>query len=55
MIEKYIKDHIAYLETYQVAEQQKQLKAEYYADNNNDMSSIRHQEKVKALIMERRL
>lgn len=52
---QYIKDHIAYLQTYQTSEQQKKLKAEYHADNSDDMSSIMLQQKVKELIKQRRL
>ncbi|OGI03760.1 MAG: DNA primase [Candidatus Melainabacteria bacterium GWF2_37_15] len=55
LLEQYLTDHILYLKTYQVSERQKQLRASYYADNNDDTSSELHQQKVKELISERRL
>ncbi len=55
LFHRYIMDHIAYLQTHSVFEQQEKLRVSYYEDNRDDMSSSRHQQKVKELIKERRL
>ncbi len=54
-MEQYIKDHIAFLRTYKVSEQQNELKAIYHAENLDETSSTQYQQKVKELIRERRL
>ena len=53
-MEQYIKDHVAYLKTYPVSEKQNELKTKYYADNSNDMISIKHQKNVMDLIIQRK-
>lgn len=55
MLDKFINDHINFLKTYSISEHQKRLRADYIADNNNELSSGIHQQKVKELISERRL
>jgi len=54
-MEQYIRDHVAFLRTYPVSEQQERLKAIYHAENLDDATSTQHQQKVRELIRERRL
>lgn len=55
LLDRYIKDHIHYLRTHEMSEIHKKLRNEYYEDNKDDESSIRHQQKVKELIQQKRL
>ena len=50
---QYIKDHIICLKTCKVYEKQNQLRTEYCTDNNDDLSSSQHQQKVKEFLKSR--
>jgi len=52
LLEQYIKDHIAFLKRYSLLEQQNQLKMQYYAQNKDDISSLKQQQLVKELILQ---
>lgn len=50
-LERYIKDHIAFLKRCALSEQQNKLKMQYYASNKDDISSLEQQQLVKELIL----
>jgi DNA primase len=51
-LERYIKDHIAFLKRFVLSKQQNQLKTRYYASNKDDNSSLEQQKLVKELILQ---
>lgn len=53
-IEQYIKDHVNYLNSYQINQSHNKLRSDYYEDNKDDTSSLRHQQEVLKLLEERR-
>lgn len=54
LIDQYIKDHINYLRTYEMSEIHEKLRNEYYEDNKDETSSVRHQQKVREFIRQKR-
>ncbi len=54
LIDQYIKDHINYLKTYEMTEIHKKLRNDYYENNKDDVSSARHQQKVREFIRQKR-
>jgi len=53
-LEQYIKDHINYLKTYEMSETYKKLRSEYYEDSKDELSSVRHQQRIKEIIQQKK-
>jgi len=52
-IDQYVKDHMNYLNSYQMSEMHNKLRSDYYEDNKDDTSSIQRQQEVKKILEQR--
>lgn len=52
LLERYIKDHTVFLKRFVLLQQQNNLRKQYIESNNDDVSSLEHQQSVKKLILQ---